>query len=100
MSSIAADPLLKVVKIFIYTVITVAFCGVVVRYVYPQVREYRNANMEYEAVMRKNADLERQIAALKRKRAEFQNNNLDFIKLTGYREGLFGPKDINFYFAE
>ena len=100
MSSIAADPLLKVVKIFIFTVIAVAFCGVVIRYVYPQAREYRKANIQYENVMRKNSDIERQIAAIRKNRTEFQSNNLDFIKLTGYREGMFGPKDVKFYFAE
>ena len=100
MSSTAAAPLMKTLKIVIFSILFVSAACVGARYTLPHLRERNAAVKKLDEINRDNAVLDQKIAQLRKNRTEFQNNNLDFIILTGHREGLIGPNEKLFEFTE
>ena len=86
-------------KIALYAMMFIASIATAVHLVLPYVREHNTTVKNRDQLKRDNSELEQKIATIRKYRTEFQNNNLDFIILTGHREGLLGPNDQIFEFT-
>jgi len=100
MSSAIASTELRPLKIALFSLIFIASVCAAAHYVMPHIREHNIATKQLNELKAGNAELEQKIAQLRKNKTEFQNNNLDFIILTGHREGLVGPNEKLFEFSE
>jgi len=100
MGSTADKPFLGPLKFALFTLIFIASVSAAVHCVSPLVRERHAAIKKLYTLKDENADLEQQIAQIRKNKTEFQNNNVDFIMLTGYREEMLGVNEKVFEFSE
>jgi cell division protein FtsL len=100
MNSIAATPLLRPIKITLFSLIIIACSALAVRYIYPHFAE-RQAATEIHGKLNSDINsLENQITAVRKNRTELQGNNRTLLKHIGHREDLIDPNEKVFYFPE
>ena len=100
MSSTVSKSYLGPIRIALFSLILIATLCAAGHYVLPNIREGRDAEKRLGVLKGDNAVLAMEIDKLRKNRTEFQNNNIDFIILTGHREGLIGPNEKLFEFTE
>lgn len=92
------SPLLKPFKIALFLLATVAIFAAAFNFVVPQMKKRAQYSAELNLLLRGNAEREKQIAQIKKKRTDFQNSR-EYVELVARGENRIGPNDVVFDFS-